>query len=101
MPKPMLIHCKAGSDRTGLVATLYVALQPGANLDEAEQQQLTWRHGHFAMFGTQAMNDFFGLYRKTANGQSLRDWSLSTYPTEYRRLQESHSWEVGPPAGRE
>lgn len=101
MPKPILIHCKAGSDRTGLVATLFVAIQPGADLSQAEQQELTWRYGHFAAFGTQAMNDFFDLYRKTGAGQSLRDWCLGTYPTQYEWLQKVHSWEVSPGPGHE
>jgi protein tyrosine phosphatase (PTP) superfamily phosphohydrolase (DUF442 family) len=101
MPKPILIHCKAGSDRTGLVATLYLALQPGQNLDAAEHEQLTWHYGHFGMFGTQAMDDFFDLYRKTSNGESLRDWLQKTYPAQYRKLQLDHSWEVSTGPGGE
>ncbi len=94
LPKPILVHCKAGSDRTGLVSTLYVALQPGADLDHAESDQLTWRYGHFGVFGTEAMDDFFNLYRKTSGGLDLRSWIRKTYPNAYRDLQKSHSWEV-------
>jgi hypothetical protein len=101
MPKPIIVHCKAGSDRTGLVSTLFVALQPGANLDKAERDQLTWRRGHFGMFGTQAMDDFFNLYRSTSHGQSLKAWIRSTYPGVYRNLQLAHAWEVAKGPGGE
>jgi len=44
-PKPLLIHCKAGADRTGLVAALYLYAikgQPAAGADK----ELTIRYGH-------------------------------------------------------
>ena len=101
MPKPILVHCKAGSDRTGLVSALFLALQPGASLDQAESSQLTWHYGHFGMFGTQAMDDFFNLYRKNSRGQELRTWLQKSYPAAYQQLQTQHSWEVSPGPGNE
>lgn len=44
-PKPLLIHCRAGSDRTGLAASLYMAAIAGADEEEAEAQ-LSFRFGH-------------------------------------------------------
>jgi len=44
-PKPLLIHCNAGADRTGLVATLY-QLSRGVPLAQASTQ-LSLRYGHF------------------------------------------------------
>jgi protein tyrosine/serine phosphatase len=43
--KPLLIHCKAGSDRTGLISALYL-YSNGAPLNQA-QGQLSIRYGHF------------------------------------------------------
>ena len=44
LPKPVLIHCKAGADRTGLAAALLLA---GAGRGEAEAEaQISFRYGH-------------------------------------------------------
>ena len=37
-PKPLLIHCKSGSDRTGLVAALYRFSETGAAAAEADRE---------------------------------------------------------------
>jgi protein tyrosine phosphatase (PTP) superfamily phosphohydrolase (DUF442 family) len=49
-PRPILIHCMAGADRTGLVAALYEAAVRGAPPDEA-RRQLSFRYGHFPWIG--------------------------------------------------
>jgi len=44
-PKPILIHCQSGADRSGLVAALYV--KKVAGLDDYEAQgQLSFYYGH-------------------------------------------------------
>ncbi|UJS26344.1 tyrosine-protein phosphatase [Thiothrix winogradskyi] len=43
-PKPLLIHCRAGADRTGLVSALYLASHGYAEQDI--RQQLSARFGH-------------------------------------------------------
>jgi protein tyrosine phosphatase (PTP) superfamily phosphohydrolase (DUF442 family) len=45
-PKPMLIHCKSGSDRTGLLSALYLYHGEGRPADAAVRQ-LTMLYGHF------------------------------------------------------
>jgi protein tyrosine/serine phosphatase len=47
-PKPLLIHCKSGSDRSGLAAALYLAAISNAGEDAAERQ-LSIRFGHFSL----------------------------------------------------
>jgi len=59
-PRPILIHCSSGSDRTGLVAAIYKRFIEGRSVDEAEAQ-LSFRFGHFPWFGsgTVAMDEAF------------------------------------------
>lgn len=61
-PKPVLIHCQAGADRTGLAAALY-RLSQGRSRAEAEQE-LSLRYGHFpyAGSGTDAMDRSLAAY---------------------------------------
>lgn len=48
LPKPLLIHCRAGADRTGLAAALYLAAVQQMPADEAESQ-LSLAFGHFSV----------------------------------------------------
>ena len=47
VPKPVLIHCKAGSDRTGLASALYL-LDHGEGEARAERQ-ISFRFGHVSL----------------------------------------------------
>lgn len=46
--KPVLIHCKAGADRSGLASALYVAAVAKLGEDAAEQQ-ISIRYGHISL----------------------------------------------------
>lgn len=61
-PKPILIHCKAGSDRTGLVSAIYLYTH-GESAAEADGA-LSLRYGHFPWLGsrTRAMDESFEAY---------------------------------------
>jgi undecaprenyl-diphosphatase len=61
-PKPLLIHCNAGADRTGLVSALY-ELSRGAPAAQAGAQ-LSLRYGHFPWLWsrTGAMDRSLALY---------------------------------------
>ncbi|MCF1708986.1 tyrosine-protein phosphatase [Tabrizicola sp. J26] len=48
LPKPLLIHCEHGADRTGLAAAIYVGMIKGAG-EEAAEMQLSPIYGHFAL----------------------------------------------------
>lgn len=87
-PYPMLVHCEEGADRSGLASVIWLVAYGGQRLDEARAAQLTWTKGHFAYGQAHAMDDFFDLYTKTARGQPLREWILTTYPDIYRRQFE-------------
>ena len=62
-PKPLLIHCKSGADRTSLIAALYLYSFEGRSPDEASGQ-LSILRGHVPFFGnsTAAMDRTFWRY---------------------------------------
>lgn len=80
---PILFHCQAGSDRTGLAAALYAHIYEKRPLAKAEAEELTWRYGHFPVDKTRAMDDFFALYRADPSGMDLRAWIINRYPAVY------------------
>lgn len=48
-PKPLLVHCKSGADRVGLISALYRLENEGASPAEADDQ-LSLAYGHFPYF---------------------------------------------------
>jgi protein tyrosine/serine phosphatase len=46
--KPLLIHCQAGADRTGLATALYLAAIAKQG-EEAAEDQLSIRYGHVGL----------------------------------------------------
>ena len=63
-PKPLLIHCKSGSDRTGLVGALYLYKIEGQTAKSADRE-LTMLCGHFPYLfwrDTVAMDHSFWRY---------------------------------------
>ncbi len=62
-PKPLLIHCKSGADRTGLVAALYRYSDTGAS-DAQADEELSLVYGHFPYLTSKsvAMDDSFWAF---------------------------------------
>lgn len=62
-PKPLLIHCKAGADRTSLVSALYLY---EIKHDQDAQRVISIIYGHFPWLGskTSAMDKSFMKYKK-------------------------------------
>jgi protein tyrosine phosphatase (PTP) superfamily phosphohydrolase (DUF442 family) len=80
-PKPILVHCKAGADRTGLVSAAYLLMVDGDDPVTADQQ-LSMLYGHFPYLGsrTSAMDQSFEalVHGATGSTRSLnaeRQWS--------------------------
>lgn len=80
---PVLFHCQGGADRSGLTATLYLSVYDHEPLDKALENGLTWRYGHFPL-QAHPMDEFYRLYRETANGMDLRTWIHEKYPEIWR-----------------
>jgi protein tyrosine phosphatase (PTP) superfamily phosphohydrolase (DUF442 family) len=66
-PKPLLVHCKSGADRAGLVSALFRYALAGASAAEADQQ-LSIVYGHFPYLTSRsgAMDDSFWAYVREA-----------------------------------
>jgi protein tyrosine/serine phosphatase len=64
-PKPMLIHCMSGSDRTGLAAAFYLAGVKKAP-EEVSESQLSVYYGHFYLIfnGPSAMDNTFEKFEE-------------------------------------
>lgn len=48
VPKPILIHCKAGADRCGIVAAIYLHEIAGVEVEVAKRQ-ISYTYGHFGI----------------------------------------------------
>lgn len=68
-PKPLLIHCMGGADRTSLASALYLYAIKGEAVDTAADQ-LSIVYGHFPYLsrsGVSAMDESFERYVTTLN----------------------------------
>lgn len=94
LPEPILIHCKSGADRTGLVAGIWLLLQ-GRPVDAAIAQ-LHWRFGHLAASKTGILDAFFRDYAAflTARGpKPFLDWLREDYDEDALRTRfRSQAW---------
>lgn len=90
--KPFLIHCKSGSDRTGLAAALYLAVIEGRPVREA-RRQLHWRFLHLSSTDTGVLDHVFDAYEADAEkgAITLEDW----LETRYDHQALTASWESG------
>lgn len=75
---PVLLHCRRGSDRTGLAAAVAILLTEGSTLSEA-RGQVSLRYGHFRFMNAARMDDFFDFYEA-----DLRERNESHTPARFR-----------------
>ncbi|WP_207536843.1 tyrosine-protein phosphatase [Sabulicella rubraurantiaca] len=78
LPRPILIHCKSGADRTGLAAGIWHLMQGRTAADAA--RELSLRHGHVAAARTGILDAFFEEYAKAeARGVPFETWLTEEY----------------------
>jgi len=72
-PKPLLIHCKSGADRSGLIAAVYRYVEGGASAAEADRE-LSLAYGHFPYLTSRsgAMDDSFWAFVRAPSGGTAR-----------------------------
>ena len=76
--KPILIHCRSGADRTGMISALYQIEEMGISKEQA-LDQLSFKYWHIRNFHP-AMSEFVKIY----DGWN---WALSNYnPCDYPAL---------------
>lgn len=61
-PRPVLIHCQAGADRSGLAAAMWKVIIDKES-KSAAKKQLSVLYGHIPIAGTAAMDRFFDKWQ--------------------------------------
>ncbi len=91
---PILIHCKWGSDRTGLVSALYRIAINGES-PEMAIGEFSLAHGHFPIFGPERLHEPIDEYARWLRDRGLshdasrfRSW----IEREYRAADEFAGW---------
>ncbi len=91
---PMLMHCKSGADRVGLMSVLYRFLKEGEPIEKAKKQ-LAFRYGHISKADTGVLDYFFDRYIE-ANAKApiaFFDWVETAYdPDEVQRSFHAVGW---------
>jgi protein tyrosine phosphatase (PTP) superfamily phosphohydrolase (DUF442 family) len=94
LPRPLLLHCKSGADRAGLVSAIYLMVEKNQPLDVAERELSFWRHGHISQAKTGILDHFLECYRAhyEAHGTSFMDWIDHHYSREAVQASFHSSW---------
>lgn len=92
-PEPMLVHCKAGSDRVGLFAALYLILREERSAAEAGRQ-LSVRYGHVRQAKSGVLDYFLARYGEAAAAApvAFMDWAARDYDRAAMRAEFRSSW---------
>lgn len=81
--RPTLVHCKSGSDRTGLFCTLYLILRENVPVAEA-RRQLSLRYGHIRLTKTGILDHLFDQYLEydARSPMPFAEWLDTIYDPE-------------------
>ncbi len=94
---PMLMHCKSGADRAGLMSTLYRHVVEGEPIAEAVKQ-LSLRFGHIRQADTGILDAFFERYLADCAKTPIAffDWVQTLYDAaELQRTFQAKGWANG------
>ena len=86
-PKPLLIHCKQGADRSGLVAAMSIILFKNDSTDDV-LDQISWQYNVISptTIGYQVMRNYFSWLKHEHlldNRINLLRWINSARPLKY------------------
>ena len=74
LEKPLLMHCKSGADRAGIMSALYMLIHERSPAREAIQQ-LAWKYGHVKAAKTGLLDAFLASYIPFEDkGMDFFDW---------------------------
>ena len=82
--RPILVHCRAGVDRTGLALAI-IALHDTGDLGLAREQLAFFPNGHIAAFGTEAMDNVLDAYEPFDGVLTFPVWVERVYAADYRQ----------------
>lgn len=91
---PMLMHCKSGSDRVGLMSALCRHIRDGVPIETAKDE-LSLRYGHFRQADTGVLDEFFERYiaENAKNPIAFFDWVETVYdPEVLKRSFHAKRW---------
>jgi protein tyrosine/serine phosphatase len=91
---PVLLHCKSGADRAGLMSTLYMIVHEKRSVAEAKEQ-LAFRFGHIRQSDTGILDYFFERYLSDTRTSPMPffDWVETVYdPEDLLRSYRAKGW---------
>jgi protein tyrosine phosphatase (PTP) superfamily phosphohydrolase (DUF442 family) len=91
---PVLLHCKSGADRVGLMSVLYRLFREGAPLVEAKRE-LSLRYGHVRQADTGILDRFFEKYLEDNKRRPMpfMEWVETVYdPDALKREFRASGW---------
>lgn len=91
---PVLMHCKSGADRAGLMSVLYRHLHEGVPIQEAKNE-LSLKYGHIRQAQTGILDFFFERYlaENAVRPMPFLEWVDTIYdPEELRQTFRSKGW---------
>ena len=78
---PIVMHCKSGADRAGLMSALYLILHKNISVIEAKKQ-LSFKYLHIKYAKTGILDAFFDNYIKENKNKDFLDWVKNDYNPE-------------------
>ena len=82
---PIIMHCKSGADRAGLMSALYLILHKNISVIEAKKQ-LSFKYLHIKHAKTGILDAFFDNYIKEKKNKDFLDWVKNDYNPEKLKL---------------
>jgi protein tyrosine/serine phosphatase len=91
---PILLHCKSGADRAGLMSAFFMYMKEGRPIEEAVKQ-LSLKFGHFRQSETGVLDYLFERYMADSSAEPITffEWLETRYdPAEIKRDFKSQGW---------
>ncbi len=82
--RPLLVHCRAGADRTGLACAL-VVLHDTGDLAQAKAQLALMPYGHTGWHGTSRLDEVLERYGEHQDKLSFPAWVREVYTRDFER----------------
>ena len=82
-PRPFMLKCSGGQDRTSFAAALYLIHRDGWDAyDQAAAQYARYPYLHFPKRHQRWLRPFLDFAREDANGAPLKEWIANGYTPE-------------------